>query len=55
MKFLAPEAKKVQFEDGQVIWSTNCVDYLKSAIENVNNALGLDKTALKNYGDGHMP
>ena len=40
-------------KDGIVVWSTNCVDYLKSAIENIDNSLGLDKTALKNYGDGH--
>ena len=49
------KCEKVQLEDGRVVWSTNCVDYLKSAIENIDNSLGLDKTALKNYGDGHRP
>ena len=45
--------EKVQFKYGRVICSTNCVDYLKSAIENIDNSLGVDQTALKNYGDGH--
>ena len=44
---------KVQFEDVIVVWSTNCVDYLKSEIENVDNSLGVDKTVPKNYGDEH--
>ena len=35
--------------------STSCVDYLKSAIENVDNSLGVDNMALKNDGDGHRP
>ena len=37
------------------IYATNYVDYLKSAIKNVDNSLGIDKTALNNYGDGHRP
>ena len=40
---------------GQVVWSTNFVDYLKSAIENFDDSLGVDKTALNNYGDRHRP
>ena len=46
---------KVQLKDKRVVWSTNCVNYLKSAIENVDNSLGVDKTTTKNYGDGHRP
>ena len=42
-------------KNGQVVWSTNCVDYLKIAIEVFDNSLVVDKTALKNYGDGHIP
>ena len=42
-------------KDGLVVCFTNCVDYLKSAIENDDNSLGVDKTALNNDGDGHMP
>ena len=34
-------------KDERVVWYTNCVDYLKSAIENVDNSLGIDKTALR--------
>ena len=54
-RYLGANVEKVQLKDGRVVWSTNCVDYLKSAIENVDNSLGVDKTALKNYGDGHRP
>ena len=43
-------------KDRRVIWSTNCFDYLKSAIENVDNSLGVDTTALNNYYfDGYRP
>ena len=42
-------------KDGRVVRSTNCVDYLNSALVNVDNSIRVDKTALNNYGDGHMP
>ena len=54
-RYVGENVEKLQLKDGQVVWSTNCVDYLKSAIVNIDNSLGVDKTALKNYGDGHMP
>ena len=54
-QYLCSNVEKVQLEGGQVVWSTDCVDDLKSAIENVNNELGVDKRALKNYGCGHRP
>ena len=54
-QYLGANGDKVQLKDGQVVWSTNCVDYLKIAIENVYDLLGLDNTALNNYGDGHRP
>ena len=54
-RYLGENVEKVHFKDGQVVWSTNCVDYQKRAIDNVDNSLGLDKTALKNDGDVHMP
>ena len=47
--------EKVQLKDGLIVWFTNCVDYLKRAIENVDNSLGVYKTELKNDGDGHIP
>ena len=37
----------------RVVWSTNCVYYLKITVYNVDNSLGVDNTELKNYGDGH--
>ena len=52
---LGANAEKLQLKGGRVVWSTNCVDYLKSAIENFDNSLGVDKTELKNFGDGHSP
>ena len=52
-RYLGANVEKVHFKDGRVVWSTNYVDYLKSAIENIDNSLGVDKTDLKNYGDGH--
>ena len=54
-RYMGENVEKVHLKDGKVVWSTNCVDYLKSAIENVDNSLGVDKTALKNDGDGHRP
>ena len=54
-RYLGANVEKVQFKYGLVVWSTNFVDYLKSAIENVDNSLGLDNTLLMSYGDGHMP
>ena len=47
--------EKVQLKCVQVVWSTNCVDYLKRAIYNVENSPGLDKTVLNNYGEGNRP
>ena len=41
--------------DGRVVCSTNFVDYLKGIIENVDNSLGVDKAAINNDGDGHIP
>ena len=54
-QYLGANIEKAQLKDGLVVWSTNCVDYLKSAIENVDNSLGLDNKALKNYGYGQRP
>ena len=54
-RYLGANFERVKLKDRRVVWSTNCVDYLKSAIKNVDNSLGVDKTALKNDGDGHRP
>ena len=43
-RYLGANVEKVQLKDGQIVWSTNCVDYLKREIENVDNSLGVDKT-----------
>ena len=54
-QYLGTNVEKVQLKDGLVVCSTNCVDYLNSVIENVDNSLGVDKTALNNYGYGNRP
>ena len=36
-QYLGANVEKVQFKDGRVVWSANCVDYLNSSIENVDN------------------
>ena len=54
-QYLGANVEKVQLKYGLVVWSTNCVDYLKISIENFDNSPGVDKTALNNYGDGHRP
>ena len=53
-QYLGEIFEKVQLEDGKVVWSTNSVGFLKGKIEIFDNLLGLDKTVLNNYGDGHM-
>ena len=54
-QYLGANVDNEQLEDGQVVWSTNCIDYLKITIGNVNNSLGVDNTEFNNYGDMHMP
>ena len=51
-QYIGANVEKVQFKYGRVVCSTNCVDYLNREIENFDNSLGVDKTALKNYVDG---
>ena len=54
-QYLGEIFEKVQLMYGIVVWCTNFVDFLKGAFGNVDNSLGVDKTDLKNYGDGHRP
>ena len=54
-RYLGANVEKVQLQDGSIAWSMNCVDYLKGAIENVNNMLQEADSALKNCGDGKRP
>ena len=35
--YLGELFEKVQLKDGRLVWSTKCVDYLKSSIDNVDN------------------
>ena len=39
-RYLSFIVEKVQLKVGSFVCYTNCVDYLKSEIENVNNSLG---------------
>ena len=54
-RYLGENVEEVQLKDGRLVWSTKYVDYLKSSIENVDNSLGVYKTALNNYVNGHIP
>ena len=54
-RYLGANFDKVQLKNERVVWSTNCIDYLKNAIDNVDNPLGVYKMTLKNHGYGHMP
>ena len=36
-QYLGANVEKLQLEDENVLWSANCVYYLKSAIDNINN------------------
>ena len=38
-----------------IIWHSDSVEHLKIVIKIFNNLLGVYKSALKNYGDGHRP
>ena len=49
-RYLGTNVENLQLEDGSIVWSTNCVDCLRSTIDNLNNSLGVDKAALNNYG-----
>ena len=54
-RYLSTNADKVQLKYGQVVWSTNCIDYLNRSIDNVYNSIGVDNTELNNYEDRHRP
>jgi hypothetical protein len=55
-RYLGANIDKIQTEDGQVMWSTTCVDYCKGAIGNVEAMLQQDgMNPLKTYGDGKRP
>ena len=54
-QYLGANFEKLQLKDGQFVCSTNCVDCLKSAIEDNDNSLRLYKTELKKYRDRNRP
>ena len=54
-RYLGTNVEKLKLKYGLVVWSTNCVDYLNSAIDNFDNSLGVDKKTIKNYGDRYRP
>ena len=41
-RYIGENVEKVQLRDGIIVWYTNCVDDSNSAIENVDNSLGID-------------
>ena len=52
-RYLGANVEHLQFYNGLIVWSTECVDYLKSATQRVNNPLGEYKAVLKNYFNGY--
>ena len=54
-RYLGANIEKVQLEDSREVWSMTCVDYIKGAINNVNDMLEEDKVAMKMFDDGHIP
>jgi hypothetical protein len=55
-KYLGANVEQVQSEDGRVFWSMSCVDYCKSAVQNVEQMLKSDGASpLKVYGDCKRP
>ena len=52
-RYLGLNVENVQLNNVRVVYSTNCVDYLKSAIENVDNSLGVYNTTLNSNVDSH--
>ena len=54
-RYLGANIDKVQLEDGRIVWSMTCVDYISGAIKSVNSMLEEDKASLKMFGDGHRP
>ena len=54
-RYLGANIEMVKSEDSREVWSMTCVDYIKSAIRNVNDTLEKDKVVMKMFGDGHRP
>ena len=54
-RYLCVNVEKVNLKYGQFVCSSNCVDYLKSKIDYVDNSLGVDKILLDNDEYGHRP
>ena len=52
-RYVGSNFEKVQLEDGQVIWPTNFVDYLKSTIGNFNSSLGVCSSIIIDVGICH--
>ena len=52
-QYLCVNVEKIQLKDELIVWFTKFVDYLKSAIKNVNNSIEEDKAVLNKYDDSH--
>ena len=51
-RYLGSNIERVQLPDGSTTWSMTCVDYLRAALENIDNTLKESDTSLKSVGDG---
>ncbi|GFH62125.1 hypothetical protein CTEN210_18601 [Chaetoceros tenuissimus] len=54
-RYLGGGIEQIQTDDGRIIWSANCIEYVRSAIEIVKKDLSSDPIPLHRRGDGKHP
>ena len=54
-RYLGGGVERIQTDDGRVIWSTNCTEYIKAAIDIVRKDIASDPKPLHKRGDGKRP
>ena len=54
-RYLGGGIERIQTDDGRIIWSANCIEYVRSAIDIVKKDLSSDPIPLHRRGDGKRP
>ena len=54
-RYLGGNIERVQTEDGSIVWSLSCHDYLSNAIKQVQTELAQKNVILKEFGTGLRP
>ena len=52
-KYLGDNGDRFQLQDGRTVWSMHCVEYLRGAINNVDQILEGNQSSPKSFGDVH--